>query len=176
MIAKAYFESRKRNKLYLDGLLKKIKDEIKADGTEENFEDLFEIANYIYEDEEIIDFDFGKELKEETLKLTFGETFIKIPYLEVKNNFLEIKVNLKRNSIKYIPIFRLLEVANTEKRLESKEVNAILENRDRKLRKGEINKLVKKEMKNNNLPEEDFILFNSKKGNYEIFISDKFQW
>ena len=31
-------------------------------------------------------------------------------------------------------------------------------------------------MKNNNLPEEDFILFNSKKGNYEIFISDKFQW
>ena len=195
LMAKAYFESRKRNKLYLDGLLKKIKDEIKADGTEENFKDLFEIANYIYEDEEIIDFDFRKELKEETLKLTFGETFIKIPYIEVKNNFLEIKVNLKRNNIKYIPIFRLLEVANTEKKLESKEVNAILENRDRKLRKGaknpspvsrtfnevklgikEINKLVKKEMKNNNLSEEDFILFNSKKGNYEIFISDKFQW
>ena len=134
-------------------------------------------------------------MKEETLKLTFGETFIKIPCLEAKNNFLEINVNLKKNNIKYIPIFKLLEVANTERKLESKEVSDILENRDRKLRKGsknpspisrtfnevkleikKINELIKAEMKKNILSEEDFILLNSQKANYSIFISDKFQW
>ena len=131
-------------------------------------------------------------MKEETLKLIFGETFIKIPCLEAKNNFLEINVNLKANNIKYIPIYKLLEVANTERKLGSYEVRNILENRDRKLRKEaknpspisrifnevksvikEINKLIKEEMKKNNLLEEDFILLNSQKANYSIFISDK---
>lgn len=31
-------------------------------------------------------------------------------------------------------------------------------------------------MKNNNLTGEDFILLNSQKANYSIFISEKFQW
>ena len=195
LMAKEYFLSGKRNKIYLNEVAKKINYEIKADGIEEEFNNLDEITNYIYEDEEIIDFDFEKELKEETLKLTFGETFIKIPCLEVKNNFLEINVNLKANNIKYIPIYKLLEVANTERKLGSDEVRNILENRDRKLRKEaknpspisrifnevksvikEINKLIKEEMKKNNLLEEDFILLNSQKANYSIFISDKFQW
>lgn len=195
LMAKEYFLSGKRNKIYLNEVVKKINDEIKADGIEEEFNNLDEITNYIYEDEEIIDFDFEKELKEETLKLTFGETFIKIPCLEAKNNFLEINVNLKANNIKYIPIYKLLEVANTERKLGSDEVRNILENRDRKLRKEaknpspisrifnkvksvikEINKLIKEEMKKNNLLEEDFILLNSQKANYSIFISDKFQW
>ena len=131
-------------------------------------------------------------MKEETLKLIFGETFIKIPCLEAKNNFLEINVNSKTNNIKYILIYKLLEVANTERKLGSYEVRNILENRDRKLRKEaknsspisrifnevksvikEINKLIKEEMKKNNLLEEDFILLNSQKANYSIFISDK---
>ena len=195
LMAKEYFLSGKRNKVYLNEVVKKINDEIKADGMEEEFNNLDEITNYIYEDEDVIDFDFEKELKEETLKLTFGETFIKIPCLEAKNNFLEINVNLKKNNIKYIPIFKLLEVANTERKLESKEVSDILENRDRKLRKGsknpspisrtfnevkleikKINELIKAEMKKNILSEEDFILLNSQKANYSIFISDKFQW
>ena len=195
LMAKEYFLSGKRNKIYLNEVVKKINDEIKADGIEEEFNNLDEITNYIYEDEEIIDFDFEKELKEETLKLTFGETFIKIPCLEAKNNFLEINVNLKANNIKYIPIYKLLEVANTKRKLGSDEVRNILENRDRKLRKEaknpspisrifnevksvikEINKLIKEEMKKNNLLEEDFILLNSQKANYSIFISDKFQW
>ena len=195
LMAKGYFLSGKRNKIYLNEVVKKINDEIKADGMEEEFNNLDEITNYIYEDEEIIDFDFEKELKEETLKLTFGETFIKIPCLEAKNNFLEINVNLKANNIKYIPIYKLLEVANTERKLESNEVRNILENRDRKLRKEAknpspisrifnevksvikvINKLIKEEMKNNNLTGEDFILLNSQKANYSIFISEKFQW
>ena len=195
LMAKEYFLSGKRNKIYLNEVVKKINDEIKADGMEEEFNNLDEITNYIYEDEDVIDFDFEKELKEETLKLTFGETFIKIPCLEAKNNFLEINVNLKKNNIKYIPIFKLLEVANTERKLESKEVSDILENRDRKLRKGsknpspisrtfnevkleikKINELIKAEMKKNILSEEDFILLNSQKANYSIFISDKFQW
>lgn len=180
LMAKEYFLSGKRNKIYLKEVVKKINDEIKADGMEEEFNNLDEITNYIYEDEDVIDFDFEKELKEETLKLTFGETFIKIPCLEAKNNFLEINVNLKANNIKYIPIYKLLEVANTERKLESYEVRNILENRDRKLRKEaknpspisrifnevksvikEINKLIKEEMKKNNLLEEDFILVNS---------------
>ena len=195
LMAKEYFLSGKRNKIYLNEVAKKINYEIKADGIEEEFNNLDEITNYIYEDEDVIDFDFEKELKEETLKLTFGETFIKIPCLEAKNNFLEINVNLKKNNIKYIPIFKLLEVANTERKLESKEVSDILENRDRKLRKGsknpspisrtfnevkleikKINELIKAEMKKNILSEEDFILLNSQKANYSIFISDKFQW
>ena len=195
LMAKEYFLSGKRNKVYLNAVVKKINDEIKADGMEEEFNNLDEITNYIYEDEDVIDFDFEKELKEETLKLTFGETFIKIPCLEAKNNFLEINVNLKANNIKYIPIYKLLEVANTERKLGSDEVRNILENRDRKLRKEaknpspisrifnevksvikEINKLIKEEMKKNNLLEEDFILLNSQKANYSIFISDKFQW
>ena len=195
LMAKEYFLSGKRNKIYLKEVVKKINDEIKADGMEEEFNNLDEITNYIYEDEDVIDFDFEKELKEETLKLTFGETFIKIPCLEAKNNFLEINVNLKANNIKYIPIYKLLEVANTERKLESYEVRNILENRDRKLRKEaknpspisrifnevksvikEINKLIKEEMKKNNLLEEDFILVNSQKANYSIFISGKFQW
>lgn len=195
LMAKEYFLSGKRNKIYLNEVVKKINDEIKADGMEEEFNNLDEITNYIYEDEDVIDFDFEKELKEETLKLTFGENFIKIPCLEAKNNFLEINVNLKKNNIKYNPIFKLLEVANTERKLESKEVRDILENRDRKLRKGsknpspisrtfnevkleikKINELIKEEMKKNNLSEEDFILLNSQKANYSIFISDKFQW
>ena len=195
LMAKGYFLSGKRNKIYLNEVVKKINDEIKADGMEEEFNNLDEITNYIYEDEDVIDFDFEKELKEETLKLTFGETFIKIPCLEAKNNFLEINVNLKANNIKYIPIYKLLEVANTERKLGSDEVRNILENRDRKLRKEaknpspisrifnevksvikEINKLIKEEMKKNNLLEEDFILLNSQKANYSIFISDKFQW
>lgn len=195
LMAKEYFLSGKRNKIYLNEVVKKINDEIKADGMEEEFNNLDEITNYIYEDEDVIDFDFEKELKEETLKLTFGETFIKIPCLEAKNNFLEINVNLKANNIKYIPIYKLLEVANTERKLGSNEVRNILENRDRKLRKEaknpspisrifnevksvikEINKLIKEEMKKNNLLEEDFILLNSQKANYSIFISDKFQW
>ena len=195
LMAKEYFLSGKRNKIYLNEVVKKINDEIKADGMEEEFNNLDEITNYIYGDEDVIDFDFEKELKEETLKLTFGETFIKIPCLEAKNNFLEINVNLKKNNIKYIPIFKLLEVANTERKLESKEVSDILENKDRKLRKGsknpspisrtfnevkleikKINELIKAEMKKNNLSEEDFILLNSQKANYSIFISDKFQW
>lgn len=195
LMAKEYFLSGKRNKIYLNEVVKKINDEIKADGMEEEFNNLDEITNYIYEDEDIIDFDFEKELKEETLKLTFGETFIKIPCLEAKNNFLEINVNLKANNIKYLPIYKLLEVANTERKLGSDEVRNILENRDRKLRKEaknpspisrifneiksvikEINKLIKEEMKKNNLLEEDFILLNSQKANYSIFISDKFQW
>ena len=195
LMAKEYFLSGKRNKIYLNEVVKKINDEIKADGIEEEFNNLDEITNYIYEDEDVIDFDFEKELKEETLKLTFGETFIKIPCLEAKNNFLEINVNLKANNIKYIPIYKLLEVANTERKLGSDEVRNILENRDRKLRKEaknpspisrifnevksvikEINKLIKEEMKKNNLLEEDFILLNSQKANYSIFISDKFQW
>jgi hypothetical protein len=195
LMAKEYFLSGKRNKIYLNEVVKKINDEIKADRMEEKFNNLDEITNYIYEDEDVIDFDFEKELKEETLKLTFGETFIKIPCLEAKNNFLEINVNLKKNNIKYIPIFKLLEVANTERKLESKEVSDILENKDRKLRKGsknpspisrtfnevkleikKINELIKAEMKKNNLSEEDFILLNSQKANYSIFISDKFQW
>ena len=189
-MAKEYFLSGKRNKIYLNEVVKKINDEIKADGMEEEFNNLDEITNYIYED--VIDFDFEKELKEETLKLIFGETFIKIPCLEAKNNFLEINVNLKTNSIKYIPIYKLLEVANTERKLGSNKVRNILENRDRKLRKEaknpspisrifnevksvikEINKLIKEEMKKNNLLEEDFILLNSQKANYSIFISDK---
>ena len=180
LMAKEYFLSGKRNKIYLKEVVKKINDEIKADGMEEEFNNLDEITNYIYEDEDVIDFDFEKELKEETLKLTFGETFIKIPCLEAKNNFLEINVNLNANNIKYIPIYKLLEVANTERKLESYEVRNILENRDRKLRKEaknpspisrifnevksvikEINKLIKEEMKKNNLLEEDFILVNS---------------
>ena len=180
LMAKEYFLSGKRNKIYLKEVVKKINDEIKADGMEEEFNNLDEITNYIYEDEDVIDFDFEKELKEETLKLTFGETFIKIPCLEAKNNFLEINVNLKANNIRYIPIYKLLEVANTERKLESYEVRNILENRDRKLRKEaknpspisrifnevksvikEINKLIKEEMKKNNLLEEDFILVNS---------------
>lgn len=195
LMAKVYFLSGKRNKIYLNEVVKKINDEIKADGMEEEFNNLDEITNYIYEDEDVIDFDFEKELKEETLKLTFGETFIKIPCLEAKNNFLEINVNLKANNIKYIPIYKLLEVANTERKLGSNEVRNILENRDRKLRKEaknpspisrifnevksvikEINKLIKEEMKKNNLLEEDFILVNSQKANYSIFISGKFQW
>ena len=195
LMAKEYFLSGKRNKIYLNEVIKKINDEIKADGMEEEFNNLDEITNYIYEDEDVIDFDFEKELKEETLKLTFGETFIKIPCLEAKNNFLEINVNLKANNIKYIPIYKLLEMANTERKLGSDEVRNILENRDRKLRKEaknpspisrifnevksvikEINKLIKEEMKKNNLLEEDFILLNSQKANYSIFISDKFQW
>ena len=195
LMAKEYFLSGKRNKIYLNEVVKKINDEIKADGIEKEFEDLDEIASYIYEDEDVIDFDFEKELKEETLKLTFGETFIKIPCIEAKNNFLEININLKKNNIKYIPIYKLLEVANTKRKVESQEVSDILENRDRKLRKGaknpspisrtfnevklgikEINKLIKAEMAKNNLVEEDFILLNSQKGNYSIFISDKFQW
>lgn len=195
LMAKEYFLSGKRNKIYLKEVVKKINDEVKADGIEEEFNNLDEITNYIYEDEDVIDFDFEKELKEETLKLTFGETFIKIPCLEAKNNFLEINVNLKANNIKYIPIYKLLEVANTERKLGSDEVRNILENRDRKLRKEaknpspisrifnevksvikEINKLIKEEMKKNNLLEEDFILLNSQKANYSIFISDKFQW
>ena len=195
LMAKEYFLSGKRNKIYLNEVVKKINDEIKADGMEEEFNNLDEITNYIYEDEDVIDFDFEKELKEETLKLTFGETFIKIPCLEAKNNFLEINVNLKANNIKYLPIYKLLEVANTERKLGSDEVRNILENRDRKLRKEaknpspisrifnevksvikEINKLIKEEMKKNNLLEEDFILLNSQKANYSIFISDKFQW
>ena len=195
LMAKEYFLSGKRNKIYLNEVVKKINDEIKADRMEEKFNNLDGITNYIYEDEDVIDFDFEKELKEETLKLTFGETFIKIPCLEAKNNFLEINVNLKKNNIKYIPIFKLLEVANTERKLESKEVSDILENKDRKLRKGsknpspisrtfnevkleikKINELIKAEMKKNNLSEEDFILLNSQKANYSIFISDKFQW
>ena len=195
LMAKVYFLSGKRNKIYLNEVVKKINDEIKADGMEEGFNNLDEITNYIYEDEDVIDFDFEKKLKEETLKLTFGETFIKIPCLEAKNNFLEINVNLKANNIKYIPIYKLLEVANTERKLGSYEVRNILENRDRKLRKEaknpspisrifnevksvikEINKLIKEEMKKNNLLEEDFILVNSQKANYSIFISDKFQW
>ena len=195
LMAKEYFLSGKRNKVYLNEVVKKINDEIKADGMEEEFNNLDEITNYIYEDEDVIDFDFEKELKEETLKLTFGETFIKIPCLEAKNNFLEINVNLKANNIKYIPIYKLLEVANTERKLGSDEVRNILENRDRKLRKEaknpspisrifnevksvikEINKLIKEEMKKNNLLEEDFILVNSQKANYSIFISGKFQW
>ena len=135
LMAKEYFLSGKRNKVYLNEVVKKINDEIKADGMEEEFNNLDEITNYIYEDEDVIDFDFEKELKEETLKLTFGETFIKIPCLEAKNNFLEINVNLKANNIKYIPIYKLLEVANTERKLGSDEVRNILENRDRKLRK-----------------------------------------
>ena len=40
----------------------------------------------------------------------------------------------------------------------------------------EINELIKLEMKRNNILEEDFILLNPQKGNYSIFISDKFQW
>ena len=195
LMAKGYFLSGKRNKIYLNEVVKKINDEIKADGMEEEFNNLDEITNYIYGDEDVIDFDFEKELKEETLKLTFGETFIKIPCLEAKNNFLEINVNLKANNIKYIPIYKLLEVANTERKLESNEVRNILENRDRKLRKEAknpspisrifnevksvikvINKLIKEEMKNNNLTGEDFILLNSQKANYSIFISEKFQW
>ena len=195
LMAKGYFLSGKRNKIYLNEVVKKINDEIKADGMEEEFNNLDEITNYIYGDEDVIDFDFEKELKEEALKLTFGETFIKIPCLEAKNNFLEINVNLKANNIKYIPIYKLLEVANTERKLESNEVRNILENRDRKLRKEAknpspisrifnevksvikvINKLIKEEMKNNNLTGEDFILLNSQKANYSIFISEKFQW
>ena len=195
LMAKEYFLSGKRNKIYLNEVVKKINDEIKANGMEEEFNNLDEITSYIYEDEEVIDFDFEKELKEETLKLTFGETFIKIPCIEAKNNFLEINVNLKKNNIKHIPIFKLLEIANTERKLESKEVSDILKNRDRKLRKGsknpspisrtfnevkleikKINELVKVEMKKNNLLEEDFILLNLQKANYSIFISDKFQW
>lgn len=88
-------------------------------------------------------------------------------------------------------IFRLLEVANTEKKLEAK----YFRKRRQKIKKGakntslvsrifnevklgikEINKLIEKEMRNNSFPKKNFILFNSKKGNYEIFISDKFQW
>ena len=172
LMAKGYFLSGKRNKIYLNEVVKKINDEIKADGMEEEFNNLDEITNYIYGDEDVIDFDFEKELKEETLKLTFGETFIKIPCLEAKNNFLEINVNLKANNIKYIPIYKLLEVANTERKLESNEVRNILENRDRKLRKEAknpspifrifnevksvikvINELIKEEMKNTILQE-----------------------
>ena len=134
-------------------------------------------------------------MKEETLKLTFGETFIKIPCIEAKNNFLEVRVNLKKNKIKYIPICKLLEIANNKRKLDSKEVEEILERKDEKLRKGakkpspisrtfnevksgirEINELIKSEMKRNDILEEDFILLNSQKGNYSIFISDKFQW
>ena len=134
-------------------------------------------------------------MKEETLKLTFGETFIKIRCIEAKNNFLEVRVNLKKNKIKYIPICKLLEIANNKRKLDSKEVEEILERKDEKLRKGakkpspisrtfnevklgikEINELIKSEMKRNNILEEDFILLNPQKGNYSIFISDKFQW
>ena len=172
LMAKGYFLSGKRNKIYLNEVVKKINDEIKADGMEEEFNNLDEITNYIYGDEDVIDFDFEKELKEEALKLTFGETFIKIPCLEAKNNFLEINVNLKANNIKYIPIYKLLEVANTERKLGSNEVRNILENRDRKLRKEAknpspifrifnevksvikvINELIKEEMKNTILQE-----------------------
>ena len=189
LMAKGYFLSGKRNKIYLNEVVKKINDEIKADGMEEEFNNLDEITNYIYGDEDVIDFDFEKELKEETLKLTFGETFIKIPCLEAKNNFLEINVNLKVNNIKYILIYKLLEVANTERKLRSNEVRNILENRDRKLIKKAknpspisrifnevksvikgINKLIKEEMKNNDFTGEDFTLLNSQKVNYSIFI------
>lgn len=196
LMAKEYFSSGNRNRIYLDGLITKINDEIKNEG-EEEFETFNEVASYIYEDEDYndFDFDFEKELKEETLKLTFGETFIKIPCIEAKNNFLEVKVNLKKNKIKYIPIYKLLETANNKRKLNSKEVIEILERKDEKLRKGakkpspisrtfnevklkirEINELIKSEMKKNNISEEDFILLNSQKGNYSIFISDKFQW
>ena len=89
LMAKEYFSSGNRNRIYLDGLITKINDEIKNEG-EEEFETFDEVASYIYEDEDYnaFDFDFEKELKEETLKLTFGETFIKIPCIEAKNNFL----------------------------------------------------------------------------------------
>ncbi len=180
----------------LSDFITKINDEIKNEG-EEEFETFDELASYIYEDEDYnaFDFDFEKELKEETLKLTFGETFIKIPCIEAKNNFLEVRVNLKKNKIKYIPICKLLEIANNKRKLDSKEVEEILERKDEKLRKGakkpspisrtfnevksgirEINELIKSEMKRNDILEEDFILLNSQKGNYSIFISDKFQW
>ena len=196
LMAKEYFSSGNRNKIYLDELITKINDEIKNEG-EEEFETFDEVASYIYEDEDYnaFDFDFEKELKEETLKLTFGETFIKIPCIEAKNNFLEVRVNLKKNKIKYIPIYKLLEIANNKRKLDSKEVKEILERKDEKLRKGakkpspisrtfnevksgirEINELIKSEMKRNNILEEDFILLNPQKGNYSIFISDKFQW
>ena len=81
-------------------------------------------------------------------------------------------MNLKANNIKYIPIYKLLEVANTERKLGSNEVRNILENRDRKLRKEAknpspifrifnevksvikvINELIKEEMKNTILQE-----------------------
>lgn len=196
LMAKEYFSSGNRNRIYLDGLITKINDEIKNEG-EEEFETFDEVASYIYEDEDYndFDFDFEKELKEETLKLTFGETFIKIPCIEAKNNFLEVRVNLKKNKIKYIPICKLLEIANNKKTLDSKEVIEILERKDEKLRKGakkpspisrtfnevklkirEINELIKSEMKKNNISEEDFILLNPQKGNYSISISDIFQW
>lgn len=196
LMAKEYFSSGNRNRIYLDELITKINDEIKNEG-EEEFETFDEVASYIYEDEDYnaFDFDFEKELKEETLKLTFGETFIKIPCIEAKNNFLEVRVNLKKNKIKYIPICKLLEIANNKRKLDSKEVEEILERKDEKLRKGakkpspisrtfnevksgirEINELIKSEMKRNNILEEDFILLNPQKGNYSIFISDKFQW
>ena len=196
LMAKEYFSSGNRNRIYLDELITKINDEIKNEG-EEEFETFDELASYIYEDEDYnaFDFDFEKELKEETLKLTFGETFIKIPCIEAKNNFLEVRVNLKKNKIKYIPICKLLEIANNKRKLDSKEVEEILERKDEKLRKGakkpspisrtfnevksgirEINELIKSEMKRNDILEEDFILLNSQKGNYSIFISDKFQW
>lgn len=64
-MAKGYFLSGKRNKIYLNEVVKKINDEIKADGMEEEFNNLDEITNYIYGDEDVIDFDFEKELKNE---------------------------------------------------------------------------------------------------------------
>ena len=65
LMAKGYFLSGKRNKIYLNEVVKKINDEIKADGMEEEFNNLDEITNYIYGDEDVIDFDFEKELKNE---------------------------------------------------------------------------------------------------------------
>ena len=65
LMAKVYFLSGKRNKIYLNEVVKKINDEIKADGMEEEFNNLDEITNYIYGDEDVIDFDFEKELKNE---------------------------------------------------------------------------------------------------------------
>ena len=65
LMAKGYFLSGKRNKIYLNEVVKKKNDEIKADGMEEEFNNLDEITNYIYGDEDVIDFDFEKELKNE---------------------------------------------------------------------------------------------------------------
>ena len=47
LMAKEYFLSGKRNKVYLNEVVKKINDEIKADGMEEEFNNLDEITNYI---------------------------------------------------------------------------------------------------------------------------------
>ena len=47
LMAKEYFLSGKRNKIYLNEVVKKINDEIKADGMEEEFNNLDEITNFI---------------------------------------------------------------------------------------------------------------------------------